>query len=437
MEPSWKSVSIGDLGRVVTGRTPPGARQDYFGESVPFLTPTDMDGRRKVDITARSLSPQGADLLDKVIVPRGVAVSCIGWQMGKAILVDRPTATNQQINTIIPDTSRIHDLFLYYALTAKRHEIFALGAGGSRTPILNKTDFEKIMISVPPLDEQRIIAHILGALDDKIELNRRMNETLEEMARAIFKSWFVDFDPVRAKAEGRDPGLPKHVADLFPNRFEDSELGEIPAGWKPAALSAAIEVNPRRSLKKGEVAPYLDMKNMPTQSARAVDVYDRKFGSGVRFADNDTLVARITPCLENGKTCFVDFLGDGHVGWGSTEYIVLRPKPPLPAEFAYFLARTERFRTYAIYSMCGTSGRQRVPAASLDQFMLAVPAAEVAGAFGKIAQTIMNTMKAKDEESRTLAAIRGALLPRLISGELRVPEAARMAEKALRDPAAL
>ena len=94
--------------------------------------------------------------------------------------------------------------------------------------------------AIPPLPEQRAIAHILGTLDDKIELNRRMNETLEAMARALFKSWFVDFDPVRAKAEGRDPGLPQPIADLFPDRFEDSELGEIPAGWKDQGRLADI-----------------------------------------------------------------------------------------------------------------------------------------------------------------------------------------------------
>jgi len=309
-------------------------------------------------------------------------------------------------------------------------------AQGATMPNLNTSILSSLPFVVPPLAEQRAIAHILGTLDDKIELNRRTNETLESMARAIFKSWFVEFDPIRAKADGRDPGLPKHIADLFPDRFVDSELGEIPAGWKTAALSEAMEVNPRRSLKKGEVASYLDMKNMPTQSARAVHVYDREFGSGVRFVDNDTLVARITPCLENGKTCFVDFLGKGNIGWGSTEYIVLRPKPQLPAEFAYFLARTERFRTYAISSMTGTSGRQRVPAASLGQFMLAVPPTDVARVFGKMARTIMNTMKAKDEGSDTLAALREALLPRLISGELRVPEAGWLIDAAFRDPAA-
>ena len=151
--------------------------------------------------------------------------------MGKATLVDRPAVTNQQINTIIPDESLVDEVFLYYSLLAKRQEIFALGAGGSRTPILNKSGFEDVRLLLPPLPEQLAIAQILGALDEKIELNRRMNETLEAMARAIFKSWFVDLDPVRAKCEGRDPGLPKHLADLFPDSFEESELGEIPRGW--------------------------------------------------------------------------------------------------------------------------------------------------------------------------------------------------------------
>ena len=120
-------------------------------------------------------------------------------------------------------------------------------------------------IPLPPLAEQKAIAHILGTLDDKIELNRRMNETLEAMARALFKSWFVDFDPVRAKAEGRDPGLPKHLADLFPDSFEESELGEIPKGWRITPLPEVVEVNPPRTVGRGEVAPFLDMANMPTR----------------------------------------------------------------------------------------------------------------------------------------------------------------------------
>jgi type I restriction enzyme S subunit len=283
--------------------------------------------------------------------------------------------------------------FAYYLTISPKVRHFAISqmtgsSGRQRVP----TDaFNAISIPLPPVEDQKAIASVLGALDDKIELNRRTNETLEALAQALFKSWFVD---VTAN------GLPK--------------------GWREKPLSDAIEVNPARSLRKGEVAPYLDMANIPTSSARALEITDREFGSGMRFRDGDTLVARITPCLENGKTCFVDSLGEGRIGWGSTEYIVLRPKPPLPPEFAYFLARTDQFRAFAISNMTGTTGRQRVPADCLSNFTMAVPPTELAAEFGKFANAVFEKMKGNDEESRTLAALRDTLLPKLLSGELRI-----------------
>jgi type I restriction enzyme S subunit len=307
--------------------------------------------------------------------------------------------------------------WLYYAV---KH--YKLGEIDDGSPIPSTTTAAVYMLNldVPPLDEQRAIAHILGTLDDKIELNRRMSETLEAMARALFKSWFVDFDPVRAKAEGRDPGLSRPLADLFPARLVDSELGEIPEGWGVAQLPEVVDVNPTRALRKGVAAPYLDMANMPTHMHSAGDVVDREFGSGMRFINGDTLVARITPCLENGKTAFVDFLQDGQVGWGSTEYIVLRPKAPLPEEYAYCLARSVEFREFAIQSMTGTSGRQRVPAESLAHFRVAVPPRSLAEAFGRAVKPRFARARAAVRESRTLAAQRDALLPKLVSGELRI-----------------
>jgi type I restriction enzyme S subunit len=243
------------------------------------------------------------------------------------------------------------------------------------------------------------------------------------MARALFKSWFVDFDPVRAKAEGRDPGLPQPLADLFPARLVDSELGEIPEGWEVKPLPEIIEVNPPRTLRKGDVAPYLDMANMPKCGHTPDSVIDRPFGSGMRFMNGDTLVARITPCLENGKTAYVDFLQSGQVGWGSTEYIVLRPEEPLPAEFAYCLARSVSFRDFAIQSMTGSSGRQRVPAESLDHFLLPASPEPIARVFGRAVAPIFARASEAAAESRTLAALRDALLPKLISGALRVKDA--------------
>jgi type I restriction enzyme S subunit len=331
------------------------------------------------------------------------------------------------------DPAKLLPEYLYYWLSSAdgQHYLFSrvsqVGVPQIQTPL---TTLRQAVLPVPPLPEQRAIAHILGTLDDKIELNRRMNETLEAMAQALFQSWFVDFDPVCDKAEGRDPGLPRSLADLFPDSLEGSVLGEIPKGWGLAPLPKMIDVNPLRTLRHGEVAPYLDMANMPTRAHSPDTVVERAFGSGMRFINGDTLVARITPCLENGKTAFVDFLQDGQIGWGSTEYIVLRPKPPLPTEYAYCLARSTDFRDFAIQSMTGSSGRQRVPAESLSHFVVTSPSKEVADLFGKSVSPFFARGRKAIEESRTLAALRDALLPKLISGELRVKDAERFLAEA-------
>lgn len=303
----------------------------------------------------------------------------------------------------------------------------------SSVPGVNRNHLHTEPVCLPEdVREQRAIASVLGALDDKIDLNRRMNETLEAMARALFKSWFVDFDPVRAKAGGEQPwGMDAATAALFPEAFEDSELGEIPRGWRVLTVPQAFEVNPQRRLVAGTVGPYLPMSSMPTNSARPQEWEQRVAGSGARFINGDVLVARITPCLENGKTAFVDFLDDATVGWGSTEYIVLRSKPPLPLQFAYLFARTEGFRTFAIGNMTGTSGRQRVPVGCLTSFRLVVPDEHVARAFEHAVAPMFVSMKQRDEESATLAELRDTLLPKLLSGEVRVREAERAVEVAV------
>jgi len=330
---------------------------------------------------------------------------------------------NQRLGrVVILDESELDKHFLYFLLRTQdyRNEVLASASGS----VIKHTSPDRIRafeFSLPPLTEQRAIAHVLGTLDDKIELNRRMNETLEAMARALFKSWFVDFDPVRAKVVGRQPfEMDAETAALFPASFEDSPLGEVPKGWEVVPLPEVVEVNPVRSLKKDTVAPYLDMANMPTQGHRALEWIERPFGSGTRFIDGDTLLARITPCLENGKTAFVDFLQDGQVGWGSTEYIVLRPRLPLPVEYGYYLARSDALREHTIMNMTGTSGRQRAPASCFDKYLLAVPPDTVAQQFGEFAKASIAVIRANDEQSRTLATLRDALLPKLLSGGVRI-----------------
>lgn len=298
-------------------------------------------------------------------------------------------------------------------------QLSGMKASTDMAPYLSLTDQRRLSITLPPLAEQKAIAAVLRALDDKIELNRRMNATLEAMARALFQSWFIDFDPVRAKLDGRSPAaIDPATAALFPEHLEDSPLGHIPKGWAAKRLPDAIEVNPRRTLKGGTIAPYLDMKNLPTQGHSADEVIAREFSSGTKFQNGDTLLARITPCLENGKTGYVDFLEDGQVGWGSTEYIILSPKPPLPPQFGYLLARSDALRTHAIQNMTGTSGRQRVPSECFNTFWLAVPPRAIAQRFDELTAPLMAKIKANSTESRTLATLRDTLLPKLLSGEL-------------------
>lgn len=240
-----------------------------------------------------------------------------------------------------------------------------------------------------------------------------MNETLEQIARAIVKSWFVDFE------------FPNYDGKPYKSsggEMIDSETGKIPKGWRVGNLPDVFEINPTRSLKKGESAPYLDMKGMPTQGHRAEGWYYREFTSGSRFANGDTLIARITPCLENGKTAFVDFLPDKEVGWGSTEFIVLRPKMPLPPYYGYLFARDENFRSFAISQMTGSSGRQRVPEDSFSNFSVVVPSDDVATKFGNVVNPFALRAKLNSEESRTLAALRDTSLPKLLSGEIRAKD---------------
>jgi type I restriction enzyme, S subunit len=297
-------------------------------------------------------------------------------------------------------------------------------ATGAAQQNLSGQQIKELVLPFPSYPEQEAIGSYLRLLDDRITLLRETNATLEAIAQALFKSWFVDFDPVREKQEGRAPeGMDEATAALFPAGFEESELGAVPSGWRWASLNGAYLINPARRLKKGETAPYIDMAGVPTQGHCPNAPVLRELGSGSKFQNGDTLLARITPCLENGKTAFVDCLDEGETGWGSTEFIVLKPKPPLSEFHAYLLCRLPAFREFAIQSMSGTSGRQRVQNDVLGRFMLALPDNAIAEAFAKFVQPIQQKIASNHRQAQTLATLRDTLLPRLISGRLRLPEA--------------
>ena len=425
----WTPINLGQVcTKIGSGATPRGGKDVYLPSGPYALIRSQNvfnDGFRHAGL-AYIGDQHALDLTGVEVLDRDVLLNITGDSVARACQVDPrilPARVNQHVAIIRPDPAKLDPGFLRYSLVCPETQAKLLswaGSGGTRNA-LTKAMIEAFDVQAPDdMSEQRAIAHILGTLDDKIELNRRMNETLEAMARALFKSWFVDFDPVRAKMEGRDTGLPEDIADLFPDRLVDSEMGEIPEGWEVAPLGDLLEVNPKRSLRRGQIAPYLPMRDMPTRGHVPDSVAVRPFGSGMRFANGDTLVARITPCLENGKTAYVDFLRDNEVGWGSTEYIVLKPRPPLPNQVAYCLARSAAFREFAIQSMSGTSGRQRVPAAAVKGFLVVAPPVRLAAQFGNVAELLFGRANGAGRECRTLATVRDTLLPKLMSGEIQL-----------------
>lgn len=418
--------------RITKGTTPTTLGRTFKSEGINFVKSEAITPDGRIDVsTFAFIDAETHNALSRSILQENdILFSMAGVYLGKTAVVNRsilPANTNQAVGIIRPDRSKANPRFIHYVLSSpSTRSLVHRSVAQSAQPNFNLQDIGNLPIPKLPIREQNAVSCTLGMLDDRIELNRKMNEMLEGIARALFKSWFVDFDPVRAKAEGRSTGLPKRLADLFPSSLDESEIGEVPQGWCVVPLPDAIEVNPVRLLRRGQSAPYLDMANMPTNGHAPDFVADRPFGSGMRFTEGDTLVARITPCLENGKTAYVDFLKQQQVGWGSTEYIVMRPKEPFPPQFAYYLARSARFREFAILSMTGSSGRQRVPVEALTHFKIALPSNGIAVEFGRLVSPLMGRVRAGVDQSATLAKLRDALLPKLVSGELRVPDAERV-----------
>jgi type I restriction enzyme S subunit len=333
-----------------------------------------------------------------------------------------------------PHPNKVDSRFLLYALQSPylQRQIGWNEGTGSTVSNLRIPVLEALKVPIPPVAIQKEVASTLGSVDDRIALLRETNATLEDIAQALFKSWFVDFDPIRAKAQGLEPeGMDAATSTLFPDSFEESELGLVPVGWQTLRLEDAYEINPSRKLKKGYIAPYLDMANVNTQGHVVSNVVEREVGSGAKFINGDTLLARITPCLENGKTAFVDFLLLDQVGWGSTEFLVLRPKAPLPVYHGYLLARHSAFREYAVQSMSGTSGRQRVQNDVLGRYPVVIPTKEVAEAFETVVSSIQQKITANQDHAKTLTQLRNTLLPRLISGQMRFPEMEATVENAV------
>lgn len=293
---------------------------------------------------------------------------------------------NQRVGLIEPISAQSCLEFIYWLMRWRDYQEFIVNsASGTSVMHTSPSRICEFEFELPPLPEQKAIASVLSSLDDKIDLLHRQNKTLEAMAETLFRQWFI----------------------------EDETLAEV-------VVSELIEFNPKRSLSKGTDAIYLEMAGLSTQSFNATGYYRREFSSGTKFIQQDTLLARITPCLENGKAGYVTFLNNNEVGWGSTEYIVMRPKIGIHPLMAYVLCRNQDFKDYAESCMEGSSGRQRVNVDHLKEFTIGMPSDEVIQQFNNYLESIESKLIYNSKQIQTLENLRDTLLPKLMNGEVRV-----------------
>jgi type I restriction enzyme S subunit len=353
--------------------------------------------------------------------------------VGKAVRVP-PEADGALLNqnaVRLRGRGELNQRFLFYLLKTEHFQsyIVCTAQGSANQASITLRDIFGYEFPLPPLPEQRAIAHILGTLDDKIELNRRMNETLEAMARAIFKSWFVDFDPVRAKAEGHDPGLPKHIADLCPDRFQDSEVGEIPAGWEVCSIGQLADVvggstpsTANSEFWEGGTHCWATPKDLASLKAPVLLATERCVTDAGLAQISSGLLSAGTVLLSSRAP--IGYLAVAEVSVAINQgFIAMKPKKGVPNLFLLLWAR---FAHEDILSRANGSTFLEISKASFRPIPLARSTDRVFDAFESFVRPRHQRIVNNERESRTLAALRDALLPKLISGELRVQDAERI-----------
>jgi len=348
----------------------------------------------------------------------GLTIGRSGASFGTATYTERDYFP---LNTTlyVTDFKGNHPKFAYYFAVQFDFSSFN---SGSAQPSLNRNFVNPVEVRIPPLAEQKIIAHILGTLDDKIELNRKTNETLEAMAKALFKSWFVDFDPVRAKAEGRPTGLPVEISDLFPDLFEDSELGEIPSGWGVGCLNDCCEITMGQS-------PPGDTYN---EDGEGLPFYQGKTDFGFRYPGRRVYCLSPTRQASIGATLISVRAPVGSANIAREVCSIGRGIAALKSRqsadsFIYYLIGTLQ-GIFESYNSEGTVFGA-INGKDLASIQLVVPSTEAIAAFNSQCLPMDDSIQSNTLETEHLTTIRDTLLPKLISGEIRIPDAEKMLEE--------
>lgn len=395
-----KKIHISDIGKVVTGKTPRTSIVENYGGNIPFLTPSDDLSYKSVPKTSKTLTEQGLNEVKNCLLPpHSVCVSCIGSDLGKVVMTLEPTITNQQFNSIIPNRQFNAD-FVYYLMTLVGKELNYLSKTSTAVPIINKSSFSNYEVEVPDLKKQEKIASILSSLDDKIELNRRINGNLEQQAQALFKAWFVDFEPFKS------------------GKFVDSELGRIPEGWN------IVEANHFMTISKDSINP---TKNpMCLYTHYSIPAFDEALTPEIQFGhkiksnkflvrSGMTLFSKLNPRIK--RIWFINEASDNSIC--STEFI---PYESLGQNcyFLYCYLNSSMFYSQAMSLVNGATGsHQRFSPNETLKFLFAYKK-EIVEEFNVLVAPTLKEMSELSLETHKIAKLRDTLLPRLMSGELNI-----------------
>ena len=403
----WKEAKIGDLGQIITGKTPKTAIKKNWGGKIPFLSPSADMSNKTSPVTARTLTELGVAEVAKCLIPaNSICVSCIGSDLGKVVKTDRELVTNQQINTIVPH-SNVDSDFVYYLMCIVGKELNYISKTSTAVPIINKSTFSDWNIVIPEkVEDQRRIASILSSLDRKIELNNKINADLEEMAQAIFKNWFVDFEPFKD------------------GKFVDSELGMIPEGWKVGRLDEIADVVGGSTPSKAKPEYYTqkgiawltpkDLSNHPAvySSRGEIDITEEGYNS------------TSTKLMPKGTVLFTSRAPIGYISIAQNDICTNQGFKSLVPKKAgtCFLYCFLKYVTPEIENKSTGSTFKEASGSLMKSLQVIIPEQNVFEEFEAIVSPLFARIESLEKENSRLSTLRDTLLPRLMSGELEVPE---------------
>ena len=372
-----KKIHISDIGKVVTGKTPRTSIVENYGGDIPFLTPSDDLSYKSVPKTGKTLTEQGLNEVKNCLLPpHSVCVSCIGTDLGKVVMTSEPTITNQQFNSIIPNR-RFDADFVYYLMTLVGKELNYLSKTSTAVPIINKSSFSNYEVEVPDLETQEKIASILSSLDSKIELNRRINDNLEQQAQALFKSWFVDFEPFKGE------------------KFVESQLGMIPKGWKVGTLSDLLDIRYGKDHKK------LNDGNIPVYGSGGI----MRLADGILYNGESVLIPR--------KGTLNNVLYVNWPFWTVDTMFYSIEKVPNVAKYCHLL-----LSKLDLASMNSGSAVPSMTTDILNKIQVIVANQDVFSSFNECISSLYLKAKINLDENKRLSETRDLLLPKLMSGRL-------------------